>query len=79
MGVKEITVSFVFDEEYDDEFEEVTLHFSGLSSLSNMPRTELEGVAELWAQSDLYRVGITNAILETIATGKPVEQGDMLR
>lgn len=79
MGVKEITVSFVFSEEYDEDCDEVTLEFSGLSSLSNLTSDQREEVAERWAQSDRYHIGITNAILETIATGKPVEQGDMLR
>lgn len=79
MGVKEITVTFVFSEWYEEDSDEVTLEFSGLSSLSNLTATQLDGVAEQWAQSDRYHIGITNAILETIATGKPVEQGDMLR
>lgn len=79
MGVKEITVTFTFSEEYDEEWGEVTLELSGLSSLSNLTAAQLGGVAEQWAQSDRYHIGITSAILETIATGKPVEQGDMLR
>ena len=75
MGVKEVTVSFVFEESYDEEGDYTELTLSGLSSEGDLSADQLSGLGEQWAQSDYFWIEVSAAILDTISTGKPVEMG----
>ena len=76
MSVKTLTVEFVFEEEYDEVEEYTSLTLSGISADANFSQEERDGIAEGWAQSDFYWVGITGAILDAIG-GDIVEREDI--
>lgn len=76
MSDKIITVNLSFSEEYDADEDYTELTLEGVDAEANFPREMMEGVAEHWAQSDFYWVGITQAILKAIG-GTPVDRKDI--
>ena len=61
---KRLVIEFTFDE--DDDFDELELDEIKLHDSSNLKEKEREILAESWAQSDYYSVGITSAILDVL-------------
>lgn len=76
MSDKVITVNLTFSEKYyeDEGYTELTLE--GVDAEANFPREMMEGVAERWAQSDFYWIGVTGAVLTAIG-GTPVDRKDI--
>lgn len=76
MSTKTITVEFVFSEECDEDEDYTELTLEGISADANFSNDLRYGVAEKWAQSDFYWVGVTSAILDAIG-GDVVNREDI--
>lgn len=74
MSVKILTVEFVFEEVEEDGW--IDLQLSGISADANFSQGLRNGIAEDWAQSDFYWVGVSQAILDAIG-GDIVEREDI--
>lgn len=73
MSVKTLTLEFVFEEDYDPDFDEVILKFAGVSlGDTNLTKAEREAVAEEWGQDDKFYEDTIQDILGVIDNGKPV-------
>lgn len=76
MSTKTLNVEFVFSEQYDEEEDYTELTLEGITASANFSRDLQNDIAESWAQSDKYWVGITRAILDAIG-GDIVEREDI--
>lgn len=74
MSKKKIVLEFVFDEEYDEDFDytELKLAKIKLGKGTTLTGQERYAVTEHWGQSDFWHVEVHNDILDVVDSGESI-------
>lgn len=75
MSTKYLTLTFVFEEEFDEDYGEVTLKAAGVDRETNLTNEQINALGEEVAQTDRWQVHNWNTIQRVMGSASITSAG----